>query len=116
MASDIEIRRMDTTTISLKLGERDINQLQMLYNNVSPYTYDMELLILVDCSDSSKKSGQTFELFGAIHTETEGNHDEPIETYVKELDYPIFQRNALIISFIRMRPSVSLLIYEDGCV
>ncbi len=81
---------MDTTAMALKIGERDINQLQLLYNNVNPYTYDMELLILVDCSELSKKNGQTFELFGAIHTESEGNQDEPIETYSKELDYPIF--------------------------
>jgi len=54
----------------------------MLYNNVSPYTYDMELLILINC-EISKKNGQTFELFGAIHTESDGNQNEPIETYSK---------------------------------
>jgi hypothetical protein len=68
-AQDIYIRQIDTTAIALKIGERDINQLLMLYNNVSPYTYDMELLVLVDCVESNKdKSGQTFELFGATHT------------------------------------------------
>lgn len=89
----------------------------MLYNNVSPYTYDMELLVLVDCVESNKdKSGQTFELFGATHTECDGNNEELIETYSKELDYPIYQRNALVIAFIRMQQSVSLIIFEDGHV
>lgn len=85
------IRQLDTTPIKLKIGERDINQLLMLYNNVSPYTYDMELLILVDCAEQSKdKTNQTFELFGAVNTQCDGNHDEPIETFHKDLDYPIY--------------------------
>jgi hypothetical protein len=116
-SADIKIREIDTTTIILKIGERDIKQLQMLYNNASPYTYDMELLILVDCSDNKEdKSGQTFELFGAVHTECDGNTNEMIETYVKDLDYPIFKRNAAVIAFLRMQQSLSLIIFEDGYV
>ena len=117
---DIEIREMDTTAMSLKLGQRDINQLSMLYNNCSPYTYDMELLILVDCNNTQKE-GATFELFGAINTESNGNPDEKIELYVKELENPIYVRqtqhqNFLMIAFLRMTPSVNLVIFEDGLI
>ena len=112
---DIEIREMDTTAMSLKLGLRDINQLSMIYNNESPYTRDMELLILVDCNNAEKE-GSTFELFGAKRTESNGNPDEKIELYVKELENPIFVRNYLMIAFLRMSPSVSLIIFEDGLI
>jgi hypothetical protein len=94
---------MDTSVIIETIGQRKIRQLEVLYNNKLKHRNDMELLVLITCAEE----GGNFLLFG-------GPIDGDLRIYQKHLLFPMSQRSAALIGFIRFDKGICLCIFEDG--
>jgi hypothetical protein len=109
---DIKVKEINTELIAKCVGERKIKQFELLYNNLHSHLYDLELLILISCVETSDtKAEPKFELFGAL---TEVWENGLIEAYEKQLKFPISDRKTPIIGFLRINKGVNLVVFEDS--
>ena len=114
---DILIKDIIADEIFSELAGRAIFDIHVSFANAARQSYNLELLVLVECiNPPDDMQEEHFKLFGVLMEETYTGSDEGMNCAFKNLRSPLMRRSNHICGFFKMHRNVSLVVFDDGVV